>query len=113
MEGNRAVINQAATIRAIRDIGNGFIALSRALEGNGEAKSPDRVASDQDEAAAAVASFLCPVCHGPMTLRAARATGEFFAGCRKYPACKGTRNLDGVPSNTKPKPPVEADPDNT
>lgn len=44
----------------------------------------------------------CPLCSGPMTSRANKATGQRFWGCNNYPKCKGTRNTDGefVPRRT-------------
>ncbi len=40
----------------------------------------------------------CPLCGKPMTLRTARKgprAGKMFLGCTGFPACKGTRSLDG------------------
>lgn len=41
-----------------------------------------------------VPSFLqkCPLCSGSMADRTVKTTGIDFLGCKKYPACKGTRN---------------------
>lgn len=38
---------------------------------------------------------LCPECHGKMTSRVNRSTGQRFWGCNDYQRCKGTRNTDG------------------
>ena len=35
----------------------------------------------------------CPRCAGPMVDRKARASSRSFLGCRRYPACKGTREI--------------------
>ena len=93
---------------AYRMIGEGFIALSRAMQGNTPA-SPPVPTMTREAAEVAIRGFHCPNCHGPMIARKARASQEWFAGCLKYPECKGTRNLDGVAANTRPKPrpPVE------
>jgi hypothetical protein len=40
----------------------------------------------------------CPKCGDPMLLRTAKATGNQFWGCAKFPKCDGTANLDGSPS---------------
>jgi restriction system protein len=34
----------------------------------------------------------CPVCHGAMAIRANRASGAQFWGCRSYPRCPGKRD---------------------
>ena len=44
----------------------------------------------------------CPLCKGDMVIRTARATGDLFYGCKKYPDCRGTRNEDGTPTSKKP-----------
>ena len=36
----------------------------------------------------------CPSCEGPMVLRTNRRDGTSFWGCRRYPACEGTREVD-------------------
>ena len=35
----------------------------------------------------------CPSCEGPMVLRTKRRDGTSFWGCRRYPACEGTRDV--------------------
>jgi ssDNA-binding Zn-finger/Zn-ribbon topoisomerase 1 len=40
--------------------------------------------------------YLCPECNGEMALRANRQSGEKFWGCKKYPACRGTRDSAGL-----------------
>ena len=35
----------------------------------------------------------CPSCEGPMVLRTKRSDGSSFWGCRRYPACRGTRDV--------------------
>ena len=35
----------------------------------------------------------CPSCEGPMILRTNRRDGTSFWGCRRYPACRGTRDV--------------------
>lgn len=37
----------------------------------------------------------CPTCQAQMILRTARADGQQFWGCTRYPECKQTRRLDG------------------
>lgn len=37
----------------------------------------------------------CPECGGPMVSRQNKRDGSRFWGCKKYPACRGTRNVDG------------------
>ena len=37
----------------------------------------------------------CPKCDGPMTERSQRRTGHRFWGCKGYPDCKGTVDIDG------------------
>lgn len=40
----------------------------------------------------------CPLCGSPMVLRTARSgpnSGSQFYGCKRYPACRGTRNAAG------------------
>ena len=36
----------------------------------------------------------CPSCEGPMVLRTNRRDGTSFWGCLRYPACRGTRDVD-------------------
>ena len=36
---------------------------------------------------------LCPSCEGPMILRTNRRDGSSFWGCRRYPTCRGTRDI--------------------
>lgn len=36
----------------------------------------------------------CPVCGSPMELKARRSDGHVFKSCVRYPACRGTRNVD-------------------
>lgn len=110
------MIDQEKTIAAIRQIGEGFLALSRAL-----GDSPTRADHMADQRMARrdaqdiVKDFKCPLCGGYMIARSVRATGEFFAGCGKYPECKGTRNLNGVAGKQKNPvqevPPVQEDDD--
>lgn len=38
----------------------------------------------------------CPDCDGPMVSRLNKSQGTRFWGCKKYPACKGTRDVDGL-----------------
>ena len=41
----------------------------------------------------------CPTCGGPMAVRTAakgRTAGNSFWGCRRYPGCKGKRDLDAA-----------------
>lgn len=35
----------------------------------------------------------CPVCNGEMLKRTNKRSGEAFLGCKKFPICKGTRNI--------------------
>ena len=35
----------------------------------------------------------CPSCEDPMVLRMNRREGNYFWGCRRYPACRGTRDI--------------------
>ena len=35
----------------------------------------------------------CPSCLGAMVLRSNRRDGTSFWGCRRYPACRGTRDV--------------------
>ena len=35
----------------------------------------------------------CPSCEGPMVPRTKRSDGSSFWGCRRYPACRGTRDV--------------------
>lgn len=37
----------------------------------------------------------CPDCGGEMVSRLNRRENSRFWGCKKYPDCKGTRNVDG------------------
>lgn len=41
-------------------------------------------------------TLLCPDCGGEMALRSNRNNGQKFYGCRKFPACRGTRDEDGL-----------------
>ncbi len=50
---------------------------------------------------------LCPSCEGPMILRMNRRDGTSFWGCRRYPACRGTRD---VGSDSR-EPQIEGAPD--
>lgn len=36
----------------------------------------------------------CPRCDAPMVMRMNRRNGEQFAGCSRYPACTGTRQVN-------------------
>ena len=36
---------------------------------------------------------LCPSCEGPMNLRTNRTDGSTFWGCRRFPTCRGTRDI--------------------
>lgn len=40
-------------------------------------------------------SMTCPHCGGSMVSRRNRQHGTIFWGCVAYPACHGTRNVDG------------------
>lgn len=42
-----------------------------------------------------VATLKCAHCYSPMTRRKNRNTNEWFYGCKRYPECKGTRQLNG------------------
>jgi ssDNA-binding Zn-finger/Zn-ribbon topoisomerase 1 len=95
------MIDQAATIRAVRAIGEGFIALSRALEGNGTDEKPK--VNTREDAWKVISTFKCPACHGEMVPRQARKDGTWFAGCKSYPNCKGTRNMEGVSNQSPPR----------
>ncbi|MDP1570354.1 MAG: topoisomerase DNA-binding C4 zinc finger domain-containing protein [Vicinamibacterales bacterium] len=37
----------------------------------------------------------CPLCDGRMVRRANASTGQRFWGCARYPACTGTRDVQG------------------
>lgn len=37
----------------------------------------------------------CPQCGEPMLFRTRKTDGNQFWGCRKFPACRGVRNMDG------------------
>ena len=36
----------------------------------------------------------CPVCGSPMELKARHSDGHVFKSCIRWPACRGTRNVD-------------------
>lgn len=38
----------------------------------------------------------CPDCGGEMMPRTNRAKGTKFWGCKRFPACRGTRDTDGL-----------------
>jgi DNA topoisomerase-1 len=38
-------------------------------------------------------SETCPDCSGPMQLQRNRRSGNYFLGCKKFPKCKGTRQV--------------------
>ncbi len=40
-----------------------------------------------------IATPSCPSCEGPMILRTNRRDSSTFYGCRRYPACSGTRDI--------------------
>lgn len=82
------MIDQKGVIRAIRHIGDGFLELSRALEG-GDSKPVTK-----ESLTAQVAELQCPECKGPMRLRFRKKDDKPFAGCRNFPACGGVRNLE-------------------
>lgn len=48
----------------------------------------------------------CHVCSGTMSLRRAKATGEWFWGCRRYPDCRGTAKAS--PDDVKGREDAEA-----
>ena len=41
-----------------------------------------------------VTTPVCPSCGGPMVLRKNRREGNNFWGCRRFPACRGTRDIE-------------------
>jgi hypothetical protein len=49
----------------------------------------------------------CPVCEGRMMKRLSRATGAFW-GCRKFPHCRGNRDLPDIQFPEVSKKPVES-----
>lgn len=40
--------------------------------------------------------YKCPECDGDMVLRTNRIDQNKFWGCKKYPNCRGTRDIDGL-----------------
>ena len=44
-------------------------------------------------------NVVCPSCGGPMVSRKNRRDGSRFWGCRSYPDCTGTRDVDGEAPN--------------
>jgi len=38
----------------------------------------------------------CPDCQGPMVSRLNKVNNTRFWGCKDYPRCKGTRDVDGL-----------------
>ena len=61
-------------------------AVLRALTGSDGTKSVLATETGSEHA--------CPSCGGPMVERASRG-GSKFLGCRKFPECRGARNIDG------------------
>ena len=47
-----------------------------------------------------VAMPSCPSCEGPMAIRKNRMEGNYFWGCRRYPACRGTRDIGSDSRNS-------------
>lgn len=43
----------------------------------------------------AIDGVKCPTCGGPMVSRSNNRDGSRFWGCRSYPDCRGTRNVEG------------------
>lgn len=42
-----------------------------------------------------IESLKCPLCGGPMMSRTNRRDGSRFWGCKGYPECRGTRDVQG------------------
>jgi hypothetical protein len=59
--------------------------------------------------ATATPDTACPICAAPMVRRTRRADETPFLGCSRYPACRGTRQVEVAPS-APPPPPVAAVP---
>lgn len=38
----------------------------------------------------------CPMCNEPMVERINKATREPFLGCSRFPACKGSRDMEDM-----------------
>jgi ssDNA-binding Zn-finger/Zn-ribbon topoisomerase 1 len=43
-----------------------------------------------------ISGFQCPKCGAQMALRHSLSSDTYFAGCVRYPNCKGTRHLSGA-----------------
>ena len=63
---------------------------------NGRGYSPMRMTQGDDS----VAMPSCPLCEGPMAIRKNRREGNCFWGCRRYPACRGTRDIGSDSRNS-------------
>lgn len=53
---------------------------------------------------------VCPACAAPMVRRTRRADGALFLGCSRYPACRGTRDVEPPGQPATPTPPSAAVP---
>jgi hypothetical protein len=59
--------------------------------------NPDTIpVSDTTAPSGGQKAMLCPECSSEMKLRTNREKGTRFWGCTKFPACRGTRDEDGL-----------------
>jgi ssDNA-binding Zn-finger/Zn-ribbon topoisomerase 1 len=65
---------------------NAVVALGKAVH----SKQKQKV----EETAAKVSMPSCPKCGGMMAVRTRKSDGKQFYGCRMFPACNGTRDID-------------------
>ena len=71
------------------------------LEFFGDALFPARQSANSGSTESNSKTYYCPYCGAPMVLRTSKY-GPFY-GCSNYPACKGTRNLNGKSNRRKRK----------
>lgn len=49
------------------------------------------------------ATLLCPTCNGAMRWCQNRTSRAWFQGCKKWPTCNGTRDVNGVDTRVSPQ----------
>lgn len=50
----------------------------------------------------------CPTCGGPMVSRINRQKNSRFWGCKDFPRCRGTRDVDGLSASDRYRQTAEA-----
>lgn len=57
--------------------------------------------NSKKEESKAVKDLKCPNCTGPMVYRLNKVKNSKFWGCKQFPKCKGTRDVNGLSRNDR------------